>query len=96
MIEFTRKMGPYVIKEIWFSDEVYDVEDVDAVQFKNSSVSDDKEGFLKEASTTLVLDLTKSEDDIWNGLNKNCRHQINKVQNDNITVRFNERIDDFF
>ena len=96
MIDFSRKMGPYVINEIWFSDDVYDVEDVAAVQFKNSSYSGDKEGFLKEASTTLVLDLTKSIDDIWKGMNKNCRHQINRAQNDNITIRFNERLDDFY
>jgi hypothetical protein len=96
MIEFTRKMGPYVIREIWFSEDVYDVDGVDAVQFKNSSFSGEKERFVREASTTLVLDLTRSTEDIWNGMNRNCRHQINKTQNDNIIVRFNERIDEFF
>jgi hypothetical protein len=96
MIEFNRKMGPYIMSEIWFSDDVYDVKDVDAVQFKNSAFFGDKEGFSKEASTTLVLDLTKGIDDIWKGLNKNCRQQINKAQKDNITVRYNERFDDFF
>jgi hypothetical protein len=96
MMEFTRKMGPYVMSEIWFSDDIYDVKNVDAVQFKNSAFFGDKEGFLKEASTTLVLDLTRSIDDIWNGMNKNCRQQINKAQKDNFTVRFNERLDDFF
>ena len=79
MIEFTRRMGPYMISEIWFGDEVKDVDDVDAVQYKNTSFSDDKDGFLKEASTTLVLDLTESIDDIWKGMNKNCRNQISKA-----------------
>jgi len=96
MIEFRRRMGPFVISEIWFSEDVHDVEDVKAVQFKNSSFSGDKEGFLKEISTTLVLDLTKSIDDIWNGMNKDCRRQINKAQKDNIIVRFNERFDEFY
>ena len=27
MIEFTRRMGPYVMSEIWFSDDVYHVKD---------------------------------------------------------------------
>jgi hypothetical protein len=88
-------MGPYTISEIWFGDEVKDVDDVDAVQYKNTSFSDDKDGFLKEACTTLVLDLTESIDDIWKGMNKNWRNQISKAQNENIIVRFNERFEDF-
>jgi hypothetical protein len=96
MIEFVRRMGPYAIGEIWFSDDVYDMEDVDAVQFKNSTFSGDRKGFHKEASTTLVLDLTKSIDEIWNGMNENCHHQIKSAQKDNIKVRFNERLDEFY
>jgi hypothetical protein len=96
MIEFQRKSGPFIIKEIWFSDEVYDVKDVHLIQFRNANFDGDKPGFTKAVSTTLIIDLTKSIDDIWNGMNKNCRRQINLAQNDNITVRFNERIDEFF
>ncbi len=95
MIEFIRRMGPYAIGEIWFSDDVYDMEDVDAVQFKNSTFSGDRKGFHKEASTTLVLDLTKSIDEIWNGMNKDCCYQIRTAKRDNITVSFNERFDEF-
>jgi hypothetical protein len=96
MIEFRRRMGPYRISEIWFGDDVYDLEDVDAVQFKNSSFFGDKKGFLKEISTTLVLDLTKNIDSIWNGMNENCRHQIKDAEKDKIKVRFNERFDEFY
>jgi lipid II:glycine glycyltransferase (peptidoglycan interpeptide bridge formation enzyme) len=96
MIEFERRMGPYKISEIWFSDDIYDVDGVDAVQFRNSCFSGDKEGFLKEASTTLVLDLTKSIDDIWKGMTESCRNQINRTKKDNITVRFNEKYQEFY
>jgi hypothetical protein len=96
MIEFGRRMGPYIISEIWFSDDIYDVDGVDAVQFRNSCFSGDKEGFLKEASTTLVLDFTKSIDDIWKGMTENCRNQINRTKKDNITVRFNEKYQEFY
>jgi lipid II:glycine glycyltransferase (peptidoglycan interpeptide bridge formation enzyme) len=89
-------MGPYKISEIWFSDDVYDVKDVDAVQFRNSTFFGDKVGFIKEASTTLVLDLTKCIDNVWNGMSENCRHQIKNAQKDNIEVRFNERFDEFY
>jgi hypothetical protein len=96
MIEFIRRMGPFAISEIWFSDDVYDMEEVDAIQFKNSTFSGEKKGFLKEASTTLVLDLTKSIGEIWNGMNENCHNQIKSAQKDNIKVRFNERVDEFY
>lgn len=96
MIELIRRMGPFSIGEIWFSDEVYDKEDVAAIQFRNSTFTGDKKGFKKEASTTLVLDLTKSIEDIWNGMNKDCRYQIRLAKKDNIIVRFNQRFDEFY
>jgi hypothetical protein len=88
-------MGPYAIGEIWFSDDIYDVDGVDAVQFKNST-SGDRKGFLKETSTTLVLKLTSCIDNIWNGMKKDCRYQVRTAQNENITVSFNERFDEFY
>jgi hypothetical protein len=97
MIAFQRKMGPFKIKDIWFSDDVYDVEDVDAVQFRNANISVEKSGFTKEISTTLTIDLTKSLDDIWNAMDKkSCQKNISKALADSsYVVRFNERYEEF-
>ena len=97
MLEFQRKVGPFKIKEIWFSKEVYDVEGVDSVRFENTYFSGDLPGWNKEIQTTLILDLDKSLDDIWNGMDKKlCRHNITKALEDSsIAVRFNEKYDEF-
>lgn len=97
MIEFQRKMGPFKIKEIWFSDDIYDVEGVDAVQFRNANFTGDKPGFTREASTTLIIDLTQSLDDIWKAMDKNAtRHNISRAQSDGtIAVLFNEKYDEY-
>jgi hypothetical protein len=97
MIEFIRKMGPFSLKEIWFSEDVYDVEDVDAIQFKNTSFSGDKPGFTKEPSTTLVLDLSRSLEDIFNSMDKKtCRHQITKAVDEGTVIKFNDRFPEFY
>ena len=44
----------------------------------------------------MVLDLTKSIDDIWKGMTENSRNQINRTQKDDLEIRFNERFDDFY
>jgi hypothetical protein len=96
MIEFHRKMGPFVITEIWFSDDVYDVDGVDAVQFRNTTFSGTKEGFTQEISKTLVLDLRQSIEEIWNSMEKRARRDITKVLEDkSIVIRFDERIAEF-
>jgi lipid II:glycine glycyltransferase (peptidoglycan interpeptide bridge formation enzyme) len=97
MIEFRRKMGPFVISEIWFSDEIYDVEGVDAVQFKNSNFNGEKPGFTTEISKTLILDLNRSLEDIWEGMDKKaCRNHITKAQEDpSFLIRFNEKYAEF-
>lgn len=97
MIEFNRKMGPFSIREIWFSEDVYDVDDADAIQFKNSSFSGDKPGFTKETSTTLVLDMHRSLEDIFNHFEKkSCRHHITKAVEEGIVIRFNDRFAEFY
>lgn len=97
MIEFRRKMGPFVISEIWFSEEIYDVEGVDAVQFKNSTFTGDMPGFKKEVAQTLVQDLNKSIEDIWNSMDKReTRLHITKALEDpTIVIRFNEKYAEF-
>jgi lipid II:glycine glycyltransferase (peptidoglycan interpeptide bridge formation enzyme) len=97
MIEFNRKMGPFSIREIWFSEDIYDVDDADAIQFKNSSFSGEKPGFAKEVSTTLVLDLSRSLEDIFNSMEKkSCRHHITKAVEEGIVIRFNDRFAEFY
>lgn len=97
MIEFQRKSGPFKIKEIWFSDDVYDVKDVHLVQFRNANFSGDKPGFTKAISTTLILDLTKDLDVIWMGIDKKTtRQKIMRAQEDSTyVIRFNEKYEEY-
>ncbi len=85
------------MSEIWFSEEIYDVEGVDAVQFKNSNFNGEKPGFTVEVSKTLTLDLNRSLEDIWASMDKRaCRNHITKAEEDPcIKVRFNEKFPEF-
>jgi hypothetical protein len=97
MIEFQRKIGPFIIKNIWFSDDLYDVEGVDAVQFIYSNYVGDKPGFSKEITTTLVIDLTKSLEEMWNSMDKKSTRLkiLRALEDSSYVVRFNEKYEEF-
>jgi hypothetical protein len=97
MIEFQRNIGRFKIKEIWFGDDVYDVDGVDSVYFGNVKFSGQKPGFKRENIKTLVIDLSKSMEDIWQGMDKKlCQTNISKALEDSsYVIRFNEKYEEF-
>ena len=48
-------------------------------------------------STTLVLELSRSLEDIFSSMEKkSCRHHITKAVEEGIVIRFNDRFAEFY
>jgi lipid II:glycine glycyltransferase (peptidoglycan interpeptide bridge formation enzyme) len=95
MLEIDIKRFPFKRKEIWFSDQPFDVNGFDSVSFFNCLNKVDNNGFKVEEATTIFIDTTKSLDDLWKDLDKTTRKKINSAKTAGFKLMFNEHYDDF-
>ena len=97
MIEIRRRIGPFKISEIWFSDDVFDIEGAHQIQFNYTTFSGNKKNFSKTIHQTVVLDLNRRLEDIWDSMDRRtCSHQISMAFNDDFVIRFNQRFSEFY
>lgn len=97
MLEIDHSAYGFKWKTIWFSEHPYDVSEYDCVIFRQCSKDIVLEGFSKQEFTTLIIDLTKDEDELWKNMSKSsCRYAINRAIKDGVTIRINEEYDRFY
>jgi len=96
MLEITRKRGPFLLKEIWFSPRPYVVTGFDKVIFKNCEEPVDLDGFRRENFATLAIDLTLDLDTIWKNMSSYCRRDVKRAERRGVTVRLSEDFDAFY
>ena len=96
MLEINRNLFSFKIKEIWFAEHPYNIENCDSIFFKSCKNKVDVKDFLYEKHATLVIDLTKDLDDIWKNMNKSsCRYAINRAIRDRVKVSINKNQSEF-
>jgi len=96
MIEIDRNRFSINIKQLWFCDEPYDIEHMDAIYFYSTKKDVHAAGFEKEVFSTLIIDTTKSLDAMWAGMQRSsCRARIKRAERDGITVGINEGYEEF-
>jgi len=97
MLEIERRPFIFKVKEIWFAEHPFDVENCDSVSFKACKHKVDIKGFIGEEHVTLIIDLAKSLDEIWKSMDKSsCRYAINRAIKDGVKVKRNQNHDEFF
>lgn len=96
MIEIGKQKFIFKTKEIWFSDYPFDVEGYHNIIFRDCKNRSDMHGFSSEVFTTIVIDLNKSLEDIWLGMDKkSCRYPINKAIRDGLAVVQDRNYEEF-
>ncbi|BAI62614.1 hypothetical protein MCP_2542 [Methanocella paludicola SANAE] len=92
------KIMPILLKykEIWFSDHLYDVRGYDCVIFRNCDKMMEWPGFRRSESTTIIMDLSKSEQELWKDMSEtNCRKPINRAKKMKVTIKVNQHYEEF-
>ena len=56
---------------------------------------DDLDGFKREDRSTIVIDLTKGIDHIWNDINSKCRADIRKAEKEPIETNIDDNYENF-
>ncbi len=87
MIEIKRKKLVFNKKEIWFADYPFDIVGFDCVTFYDcKNITKDKD-FSCDKFKTLIIDLRKNLEDIWNNMDKSsCRYMINRAEKEGIKI----------
>ena len=97
MLEINRNLLSFKIKEIWFAEQPYNIENCDSIFFKSCKNKVDVEGFTREEHSTLVIDITKDLDELRKDMSKgNCRKPINRALHAGITIKLNQNYKDFY
>jgi len=85
------------IKELYFSEEPFDIPNCDAVIFHNCSKKLTKKGFFCSPSLTNYINLNRDLDDIFKEFHKkSTRNAILKAEKERIEVRVNKDYDEFY
>ena len=96
LLETELNIFPFKYKEIWFSDRLYDVSGYDCVTFRNCDRVMERPGFYRTESSTMVVDLSKGEQELWKDMSEsNCRKPINRAKRMNIGIKVNQNYDEF-
>jgi len=92
-----RKVSIFKLKQVFFSDRPYDIDDCDVVMFSYCRNRVDVPGFHRQEAYTSVIDLTKNLDEIWKNMDKSsCRYSIRKAERDGVEIVVNKHYDDFY
>lgn len=84
-------------KKIWFADYPYDIRGYTYITFWECKNKVDMAGFRREEHTTLVIDLTKDLDAIWDNMDKkSCRYGIRRARRDGVIVKTNQNFSEFY
>ena len=97
MLLISRKASIFKIKEIWFADSPYDVDNCHSVKFNACKNKVDTNDFNCEKHTTITIDLTQDLDKIWKKMKKSsCRYAITRAEKDEIKIKVNQNYNEFF
>jgi len=97
MLEIDKKRSFLKVKEIWFSDTIFDVKHCQRLVFRACKKEFERPDFQQERFTTLTLDLTKDLESIWQGMDKSsCRYAIHRAEEDGVKVFINEHYKEFY
>ena len=98
MIEIENKKFLFKVKEIWFSDRLYDDNDGHSqIAFRRCGPQVDNSGFNCKEEVTSVIDLTKDLTDIWSNMKKDsCRNSIRRAEKAGIVIDRNQGFDEFY
>ena len=84
------------VKEIWFSEYPFEVDDCDAVYFSECRNKVYLSGFTCKPKTTSIIDLTQDLETIWRNMSKSsCRYAIRRAERNGVTVGTSENFREF-
>src|SRR3972149_8498271 len=83
-------------KEVYYSKTPYDIQGFHVVWFNCCTDRVNKQGFTRESTATLTIDLEQSLDQIWQNMDKSsCRYSIRRAQREGIKIKINQNYEEF-
>jgi hypothetical protein len=80
--------------DIWFDCEPEETPNVDVLYYYYQQIPPSIPGIESDEEYTLLIDLTKTQDELWKNLSKNTRHKIRQASNkDRFVYEFWDRVD---
>ena len=96
MIEYENKKLIFNIKEIWFSDSIYETHGCSALLFKRCPHQLQHDGFTTNEQVTSVIDLTQDLDCLWTNMKKDsCRNSVRRALKTGIKIKQDQNWDEF-
>ncbi len=97
MLTIDKKILLYTIREVYFSDRPFDIENCDFLNFRYCKNKLTFKGFTRERELSNVIDLTQDLNTIWNKMdNKDVRYWVNRAQREGIYIRINKNHKGFY
>jgi lipid II:glycine glycyltransferase (peptidoglycan interpeptide bridge formation enzyme) len=79
--------GVFRTRVVWFAEQPVDMSGFACLTFRQCARKVENPGFIRSEFTTLVLDLSKNQEELWEGFNaKSCRYKINRATRDGVIV----------
>jgi len=91
-----KKIFMFNVKEVYFSENPFDIEGCDFVNFPYCKNKVEAKGFFCYKKFTSILDLTQDLDTIWQNFHTNTRRGIRRAEREGVKIRINYRYDQFF
>lgn len=96
MLEINRKRYMFRVKEFWFSEYPFDVDNCDLVKFLDCKNKVDSSYFVCRPKTTSIIDLTQDLEKIWRNMSKSsCRYAIKRAERNGVTIEINQNYREF-
>lgn len=90
MVVITKKLI-FSVGEVWFDEEPEKLHNVDVIHYRHRTHP--LEGIQSDELHTMLIDLSKSQDELWENISKNDRYKIKRAaQKDEIVYEFWDKI----
>jgi lipid II:glycine glycyltransferase (peptidoglycan interpeptide bridge formation enzyme) len=98
LIEIEKRRYAFRIKEVWFSDSLFDEPGkFSQLAFRRCKLHKKPSGFNCIEEITSVIDLHQDLDTIWGKMKKDsCRNSIRRAEKAGVNIRLNRDFDEFY
>lgn len=88
--------GVFRTGEVWFAEYPEKIKGYHSLTFRQCKTSARYAGFKQNKFSTIILDLTLNEEQLWDNLSpKSCRYKINRATREGIVVCKSDDFDEF-
>jgi len=96
MLEIDKNCLFFKTKQVYFSNDPFDIKNCQNIQFLYCKKRKDSNGFKQKQELTQIIDLTQELDTIFQEMQRNVKNHIRRAEREGVEIQISKNFDEFY